>query len=235
MSDTHSIKERVLAKIENGEVSMRSRAYFALETALAAGLILLAALFAVFDASFVLFSIRESGTDLLLGFGTRGIGTFFALFPWFSLAFLLALLIAIEFLVRRFRLGYRAPALIALAALGIAAVVLAVLVAATPFHAALLERADRGELPVIGEFYEGVHAPHERAGVYRGVVTAVTPDGCTITHDDGDRDTDDGTWRVIAPAGFDTATLRLGERIFVAGTPQSSSTVAAYGIEAYPR
>lgn len=232
---TTSIKERVLEKIERGEVSMRSRAHFALQTALVAALLALAAVLAAFVGSFALFSVRQSGADLLLGFGGRGVATFFALFPWFSLALLLALLVAIELLVRRFRLGYRTPLLVALAALALGAAALAYALAATPLHSALLDRADRGELPILGEFYEGVHAGHEGAGVYRGVVTTIAEERFGIAHEDGDRDTDDGSWTVVPPAGFDCASLHEGERVLVAGSLVATSTIQAYGVRPYER
>lgn len=249
MNNSLTIKQRVLAKIESGEVAMRSRAYFAARVALVAVLIALAVLVAVFVVSFALYSVRASGHALLLGFGAQGVATFFALFPWFTLALLVALLAAIEALVRRFKLGYRTPVLVALSGALLGALLLGFALAETPLHDALMREADRGELPILGGLYEGVHTPHEQAGIYRGVVGEIRADGFFIAHDDGDRDTDDGTWYVEPPPGFDLSRVQPGERVFVAGAPvargaamseagtapAASGTVKAYGIEAFAR
>ena len=102
----------------------------------------------------------------------------------------------------------------------------------TPLHAMLLSSADRDELPVIGSLYEGLHDSHQAQGVYRGVISSIQGDQFIVSHNDGDRDTDDGTSTVIVPPGFDTSALHVGEHVYVAGK-QILDEVNAYGIQEF--
>ncbi len=233
MEQESGIKESVLAKIRTGEISMRPRLYFILQALLIAVLMLFTAAISAFALSFILFGLRESGEQILLGFGVRGLVTFATLFPWSALALVVLLLILIEWLMRYFRFGYRRPVLRAFGALLTGALLIGLAIDATPLHPFLLSQADRGELPIIGELYESIRAPHRDQGIFRGVITEIQGTQLTVTHDDNDRDTDDGTWTVAAPQGYVVGALHVGELVFVAGTPTGSSTLAAYGIEEY--
>jgi hypothetical protein len=193
-------------------------------------LLVIALALSVFVLSFVIFSVRESGEQFLLGFGRRGIVAFLALFPWIALALDVLLLVAIEWLSRRFKFGYRLPVARALCTFFALALLGSIIVDLTPFHTSLLGRADQNELPVLGEWYESIRSSHCDHGVFRGAVTAVQGSGFTIAHDDGDRDADDGTWTVVAPAGFDMASIGVGDDVYVAGAA-TSGVIQAYGVQ----
>ena len=229
MLQENDIQNSVLTKIRGGRVSMRSRLYFVLRTillVLSAALLLAASLFAL---SFVFFSIRESGIRFLLEFGEHGLAAFTVLFPWAVLLSSLALLVILEILVREFSTVYRFSLLrvfLWILCIGIAG---SVLLGLTPLHSSLLSAADTDSLPVLGPLYEQIHDSHEAQGVYRGDVTAVTATNFTISHNDNDRDSDDGTWTVVPPAGFDLGTLSVGERIYVGGQV-INDLVYAYGV-----
>lgn len=209
---------------------MRPRLYFVARMALLIAVAALAFLVSVFALSFALFSVYQSGEQFLLGFGAQGVATFLALFPWWTSLLAIFLLLILEALLRNFKFAYQLPLLrFFLWALGVA-ILGSVLVGSTPLHAFLLERADQDGLPLLGSLYENVHANHWDHGVYRGYVSSTTAETFTIAHNDTDLDSDDGTWIITPPPGFDMSAVSVGEKAYVAGRYENG-TVQAYGIE----
>jgi hypothetical protein len=148
------IQASVLQKIRTGEVSMRPKLFFIAKVAALAVVAALAFASAMLVLSFAFFSIHESGEQFLLGFGQRGFIVFIQLFPWIPFFIAVLLILLLDFLLRYFKFGYRISMLdlflIALAA----AMVVGFFITLTPLHTDLRDRAERGELPIIGEFYE---------------------------------------------------------------------------------
>lgn len=229
MSKETEIKDNVFKKIRSGEVSMRSRLYFIVRVVLLLVLALIAAALAIFALSFAFFSIHESGEEFLLGFGQKGLNAFVSLFPWVSFVITIGLIVLLDHILRLFRFGYRVSMLkIFLVALaGVA--VMSIAINFTPLHSVLLDSADHNHLPLIGEIYEEIHDSHQTQGVYRGVVVSIQDDGFVITHNDTDRDSDDGTWTIITPLGFATSSVQVGETMYVAGKLIQGG-VHAYGV-----
>jgi hypothetical protein len=229
MNQEPDIKRKILEKIGHGEVRKRSRVYFIAQIVVAVMLFVIALALSVFVLSFAIFSMHESGEQFLLGFGWQGIMTFISLFPWAFLIIDVLLFILIEWLSRRFKFGYRISVLRALFGILVLAIVGGVIINFTPLHATLLQMANHNELPVIGEWYEGIYASHAGQGVFRGTVSSIQGNEFIIFHDDKDHDADDGMWTVVAPAGFDMTSLSGGERVYVAGGT-TSGVIQAYGI-----
>ena len=227
------IQERVLEKIRKGEVGMRPRLYFVAQVAAVAALALVTLALSIYVLSFILFSIHESGEQFLLGFGGRGLLTLAELFPWLTLLLVVALFVALEWLLRYFKFGYSFSMLRIFLSIAAVAVVGSAAVTLTPLHAFLLDRADRGALPVFGGIYESVYDSHQAQGVFRGVVSLISTSTFVCTHDDTDRDTDDGTWTILPPQDFNLGSLSVGDRVYVAGELQNG-TVQAYGIQQFP-
>ena len=211
------IRDNVLARIRGGTVHMHSRAYFVARVAAAAALAVVALLLSAFVLSFIVFSITESGESFLLGFGRNGIVTFLSLFPWLTLAADIAILFVLQWLLQGFKFGYRIPLLGVFLAVLLTSGALAALVGLTPVHSALLDRADRGELPLVGSAYESIRESHADQGVFRGTVTSVQGNEIVISHDDADDDEDDGTRTVILPEDNSTE-FHEGDRAYVFGT-----------------
>ncbi len=229
MSKETDIREQVLQKIHAGSVTMRSRAYFLFRAALIGTAAVLALLGALFALSFLFFSVRESGVGYLLEFGEHGLGAFVALFPWTSLFLFIAFIVIIEMLVRRFDFSSRMPVLRIFLWLLIIGIAGSTIIGFTPLHSSLLSAADQDQLPFLGPWYEQVHDSHTEQGVYRGDVMTVAPTYFTISHNDTDRDSDEGTWSIVPPSGFDLSTVSVGERVYVAGRLMNG-VVYAYGI-----
>ena len=225
------VKKAVIDKIKKKEVVMRPRIYFVAQITLLAILAGLIFLLLTYATSFMLFSIHESGEQFLLGFGWQGIYVFLTLFPWWTLLAILLLLALTEYLLRKFRFGYRASLLKVFGGLLICAVLLGMALDFTPLHNFLLDQADKGELPIFGSAYESIRTPHRDEGVFRGIVDSISAQGHSfvISHDDFDNDADDGIFVVIAPNGFDVMSLEIGDKVYVAGT-SSDGTIYAYGV-----
>lgn len=232
MSKETEIKSNVFEKIRKGEISMRPKMYFIARAALLIIVAVIAFIIAMFVLSFAFFSIHESGEQFLLGFGQRGLLAFIALFPWWSLVFTILLILLLDYLLRYFKFGYRVSMLeIFLFALAVV-IIAGIIINFTPLHSSLLNNADNDNLPIIGSLYEQIHDSHEAQGVYRGDITSIQGNEFVITHNDTDRDSDDGTWTIMAPEGFDITTLHVGERVYVAGK-FIRGIVYAYGIQEF--
>jgi len=208
---------------------MHSHLYFVLRTILAGALALLILSGALFALSFVFFSVRESGVTYLLDFGEQGLATFLSLFPWTSVLLVLVLLVALEFFVHQFTSAYRFSLLRIFLWVMVIGIAGGTLLGFTPLHASLLSAADNDRLPILGSWYEQVHDSHTDRGVYRGDITSVTDSYFVVSHNDTDRDSDEGEWNVVPPARFDLGTLSAGEKVYVAGRLQHG-VVYAYGI-----
>ena len=236
-TDTKKITQSVLDRIRSGEVSMRSKGYFMLRAALLIVVAGLTFLVAISLAAFISFDLRISGHESLLGFGSRGLSTFLALFPWPLAVVGIGLVLLLSKLLQEFRLGYRRSFALLLLAFALAAALIGLLVdRATPFEDDLFERAEQGALPAfVGDAYSREHriAPHEK-GVFRGRIASIGDISFSMTYDDFDGDEDEErTWTVILPPGFSTSTLIIGARAYVAGDADEG-VIRAYGIRILP-
>ena len=236
--DTHddnrivqNIQDTVLHKVEGGTVHARSHAFFVVRLVGTIAVAVLAFLLSTFVASFILFSIHESGEQFLLGFGSAGIITFFELFPWIPFVVDIAVLILLEWLLQGFRLGYRFSLIVIFIGVFGGSALLGFLIDLTPLHSTLLGLANKGELPVVGGVYESVRDCHASQGVFRGVIMALGPGAVILAHQDSDHDGDDGVWKVTVPPG--AGQFYIGEHVYVFG-PLEHGVIEAQGIEPLP-
>ncbi len=222
-------KKQVLEKIHRKEIFMYPKIYFIGRVVLIISLSILVFVSLVFCLSFVSFSIHESGEQFLLGFGNHGALVFLKLFPWAFIVSTVFLLVALEWMLRRFKFGYRLPMMRIFLYTLVITILASAIATITPFHGNLLKKADNGELPFVGGLYESIHDSHKDDGIVRGTITSIGTDTVIISHNDNDIDADDGTWTVIIPPGFDINSLHVGEKIYVAGTVENGN-LYAYGI-----
>jgi len=230
MLNPTEIQKNVLEKIRSGKVEMRSRAYFVVRSALVGVAAFLVFAVALFTLSFIFFSIRESGVQLLLAFGPPGVFTFLTLFPWVVFFLCLALLVLLGEVMRRSTIAYRLPLVRLFGGILGGALVVSALLLLTPLHAALLSAADHDHLPLLRPPYEHIHAPHPEHGIYRGEIVTIGTSTFVIAHQDTDHEPDEGTWIIVPPAAFDLRTLSPGQKVFIAGPLEGTSTVRAFGI-----
>jgi len=115
MDDKTNLQTEIKEKIASGAVSMKPKMHFTLHIALLVFASLVVLVLSVMIANFILFTIRVSGHEPLLGFGLRGILFFLYVFPW-PLFILDALsFMGLLWLLKQFRVGYRSPVLVLLA------------------------------------------------------------------------------------------------------------------------
>lgn len=227
-----TITKNVLAKIQKGEVSMRAKWQFALRLALLVALVALILIVASFLVSFIIFGSKVSGHLILLGFGTQGVLTFFALFPWKLLIVTVLLFVALELLLKRFKWGYRNSFLYVFSIVSVISIAVGATITATPLHLALLEKADQDDLPVFRGAYESLHEhsrEHEH-GIFKGTITSVSDGGFMLVHDDVDSDADDGVIRVMLAGDAGNGVFLPGDTVLVAGESDSFGTIRAYGV-----
>ncbi len=237
MSTTpHTLREKILERINRGDARMRPRIVFTLQILFVAVLCAVALALSIFLLAFIVFILRVGGHQSLLSFGPRGLEAFVFVFPWFWFFVDVVLVLLVVLLVRRFQFGYRRPALyITLAVFLFAGAAGLILDRGTSFNDDLLRSADNDTLPSpLGDLYETAHerAPSDR-GIFRGMVTAIGTSTLTLSHDDFDRDHDDGTFLVIPQTGFDFSSVGVGDRLYVAGM-LTHEAVEAYGISKIP-
>lgn len=230
MNTPRTLREQVLDKIGRGDVHMHSRLYFILRLILTGGVAVFVFLLSALIASFILFSLHESGEAFLLGFGSRGILTFLALFPWALFVVDVIAILVLRFLIGGFRIIYRFSFTTMLSVLIALSVGFAFLINLTSLHTDLRERADNDDLPLVAPLYQRISIPQEEQGEFRGTIVRIEGRIITIEHDDNDHDYDDGVRRVLVPASIDPAQFSIGDVLYVAGEYEDG-LIEAYGIE----
>jgi hypothetical protein len=217
MEDKHTHTETLLAKIQAGEIVMRPRAYFyARGSALVAASV--AAFFvSVLLASFIAFMIRVSGEGHLLRFGGRGLGAFVMFFPWGWFFLDIILLLIVQRLLRTFSFGYRTPVVWLVGGVAVVALVVGFAIDAARVHDRVFERIEHSDIPFVGDIYRFAHKPPPPGrGVCRCVVESIVGDTIVVRNDDPRAAT--STFAIVLPPGAPaTSTLKVGDRIFVAG------------------
>jgi hypothetical protein len=232
-SDPHneSFRERVLADISSRKTRIYPKVYFILRTTLVIVVAILVLIVTIFIFNYVFFSLRVSGREYLLNFGVRGFSSFLEYFPWLLLAIDLVLIVILEWLLRRFRFGYRSPILYLL--LGIFAITIAagyLIDHATRIDDTLLHQADLNSLVgPFDEIYESVRGSHL---VDEGVCE------CQIMKINGNilmaqdiNSTSGVPLTVVLPMGYNLPpSVRAGSIVFIAGTLNPSNTIQAFGL-----
>ncbi len=229
-TQNNSFKQKILEKIETGEVKMRSKTFFFLRVSFLVVLAVMVFVLSVLLVSYILFSLKAAGHLYLLGFGFRGFYEFLLVFPWFVLIIDILLLVFFDWLVKRWKLGYHSPIIYLFSGSVVLIVLLGSIVDRTSFHQSMMYRAENRNLPMMSSFYNGLRKSHREYGIFRGFVTAIDMNTFTIKHSDYDIDSDDGLSRVVMPTNFDVrAILQVGDQVFIAGDVVNGE-IRAYGI-----
>ena len=95
-----------------------------------------------------------------------------------------------------------------------------------------MDRADKDNLPFIGEMYESIRDSHVDQGVFKGTIRSMQGNKIVITHDDKDQDSDDGIRTIIVPSN--SPPLQIGDRVYVFGD-SLNGVIETRGIEKLSR
>lgn len=178
----NDFKQNILNKIKTGEVDMKPRWHFLLQSLLLVLGVFTAALLVVYLASFVLFALRQSGVGFVPLYGFRGISIFIMSTPWILIASAGALVVVLQVLVHKYSFSYRQPLLYSL--LGVIALVLlgSFVIGKSQVHERLQEIETERGVPLLGQLYKGIEERRPE-NIMVGTIAEVTSNGFVLTSD----------------------------------------------------
>ena len=235
-NENKKLKDSVLEKIETGKINMKPRFYFVAEVTALIVVAILTLLTSSLLVSFIIFSLIASGKLFLLGFGVRGLLTFFVLFPWSLLIVEIIFIILLEWLIKKFKFGYRSSLTRLVFVILLISIALSVVIIITPFHNILQNRAEQRNLPIIGSYYRGLRRPIPDQEIFRGVVSNVGTSSFVIDQsvDVDDNEASNSYYLIDLPPNVPSSFFpSVGDTVFVAGKLTSYDTVEAYGIQKF--
>jgi len=150
----NDISKKIEEKIKKRKIKMKPKSYFLAISVLYIVSTIVIILFAFFLASFVLFSLKASGANYLLGFGYPGILSYFRSIPWLLILTLIILILLVEIFSKKIDLVSKKPLIYSLAAIIIVIVGFGAIFANTNVHNQLLDRALDNRLPFAGSLYK---------------------------------------------------------------------------------
>lgn len=219
-----SLKEKLLMRIQSGEIPMRPRVHFILISSLAVGAILLLVLSAIYLFSLAFFGLDARGAFLMSAFGPRGFWELLVALPLSLLAIGICMLAVSEILARRFAFTYRRPVLYSLAMLLVLVGAGSGLFYASDAHELLREQAEQGPMTSLRSVYRTfVTDPLPRG--YPGTVLATTTNGFLL------QTLEDETVEVIVTpqTRMPRGDVMIGTEVFVGGE-RDDDTVEAFGV-----
>jgi len=223
------VKENVLDEIKSGHIKMRPRWHFILGAVLAILGICIIGLVLLFLGSFILFSMRQTGSFFAPSFGFRGWFVFLRTIPWILVLLALLFVIVLEVLVRKYSFTYRKPLLYSVLALVALVLLGSFLFSLAPFHRQIFDfsRRHRGEgPPFVGEFYRGFGLTHFD-DIHRGTVTDVGQNSFIL------QDLRDQTSTVLVSSTTELppeGMPKKGNLVVVLGSEQKEGVIEAIGV-----
>ncbi len=220
-----SIHDKVLSKIQCGDVRMRPRYYFTLKVIALVLITCCVLLMSSFLFSYILFSIKISGELFLLGFGLRGIQAFIILFPWTLFLIDLLFILILEKLIKHFKFGYKHSFIYLSLSITLFVIVAGLIINSTSIHRDLLNHSEKHPTPVVGGFYEHLRKPKREKGIFEGKIIE-THDTSFSMHMEPDPE----PYIVEGSTLFHIdSLLKRDDMVFVAGILQGHK-IQAYGI-----
>jgi len=211
-----SASQKVLEKIRAQQLSVKPKFYFTLKSIAILTVAGLALLLSVSIGCFILFSIRTSYETSLLGFGPSGLFIFLRLFPWPLLILDIASIILLEWMLRKFRFGYRSPLLYLLFLILVIVLTVSGALDNRRVSDFVLRGAHDGGLPIIGDFYDqGRRPPPPGSGACPCTVLSI--DGNTLIMQENAPNQPPQQVTVVLPNTQATSSIHVGDRLFIVG------------------
>jgi hypothetical protein len=224
--DMKAVEDRVIAAITSGEVRMRSRWYFVLQSILLAGVIAVLLLLTLFVVSFMVYSLQQSGAWFGVHLGVSGWYVFFASVPWSLLFVSLALIVILATLLDRYSFVYHRPLLYALLGILVVVGLGGSLLAGTSFHTKVLRYAATNGTPVVANFYR-FYGNQASSEIHRGIVAAISRDGFIMRDAEGQ-----SSDVVVGPEGGSGGSLfHVGDAVVVFGVRAANGSIKPFGVE----
>jgi len=149
----NSITEKVVSRIERGELKMKPRAYFIAKSFLVIGLLSLFFLLLLYFASLVVFVLRINDIFLFRGIGFYAIRNVLISFPWYLALLIFVLILLVGVIGRKFQFVYRRPFIVSLLVISVVVIASSFLVEKSSLHYSFFRLAEQERLPVAGRMY----------------------------------------------------------------------------------
>ena len=218
---------------------MRPRWHFVLRGGLWFVGTILAALTLLYLASFIVFTMHQSGSWFVPGFGWSALGVFFRSLPFLLVFLALLFMVLLEVLVSRYTFAYDKPLLYSALAIIVLVIFGGLAVGKTSLHSGLFRQAGKDRLPFAGELYRGYGMARSRE-LPLGMVEEITEDGWNVRNFRGEIVHVLVTPATSFPFGED---IEVGDTVVIFGEPQGDGVIKAFGareiseddVEAPPR
>lgn len=133
-TNSPSMRDSVMKNIEENRVRMEPRWHFTLRAALFAVGAVLVFLASVYFASFVVFTLRQTGVWFVPGIGLSGVPVFLRSLPWVLVGVAIVFMVLLQVLTRRYAFSYARPFTYSALAIVVLVIVSGVAVGYTGFH-----------------------------------------------------------------------------------------------------
>ncbi len=183
--ENNNITDNILDEIKKGDIKMKPKSYFVLQSVLFTAAMALVFLGIVYLVSFIIFSLRVNGAWFLPVLGFAGIILLLKSLPWMLVALCIFLIIVLEIFAEYLSFIYKRPMIYSLVALVVIILVAGFLVERTALHAQLLYKTQEGKLPFIKPLYQDYAAVGVRS-VHNGIVQEVGENGFTMENPRGE-------------------------------------------------
>ncbi len=147
------ISQKVISRIEKGELKMRPRVYFIAKTILIAGFLALVFLLALYFGSLIIFVLRINDIFLFHGMGFQATRNVLLSFPWYLVLLVIGLVILVELIAKRFNFVYRKPLIVSLLIILTLVFLSSFLVEKSSLHYSFFRLAEQERLPLAGRMY----------------------------------------------------------------------------------
>ena len=234
-NENKNIKDQVILKIRAGEISMKPKLYFWILAIALIVMSILTFLTSCLLISFIIFSLVASGKVLLLGFGIKGFLLFFLLFPWHLLIIEIIFILILEWLIKKFRFGYRSSLSKLVFVILLISIIVSILINITPLHQDFERRAQQKELPLVGDYYREIRYSTPQKEIFVGIVSGVGTSSFILTQViDSGESTSSQSYVIHLPPNFSKQSLPYeGDKVFVAGQLMQEKSVNAYGFQKF--
>jgi len=218
-----SMKEKMLAKINTGEVKMMPRWYFVLRGLLWASLGVVLFLVAIYVLSFFLFFLRETGLWFAPGFGLEGLMLFVVSSPWILVAAVGGFVLVLYLLVRSYAFSYKKPLVYSMIGIVLAVIGIASVLQSVGFHDRTRDFAETHRVPGLAPLYRSLDEKPPK-DVTKGEVILVTSTALQIATREGNI-----VVHISDTTKMPKTAVTVGERVEVFG-PNVNGFIEAFGI-----
>lgn len=225
MTHPSNMREDVLDTIKQRRLVMRPYWHYLLPAVLGLIGIAILTLLLIFLVSFILFILTQSGVLFAPVFGLPGLRALLLSLPWILIMLALGFVAVLEVLVRRYTFTYRRPLLYSMGIIILLAAVGGFVIAQTPLHRGLFDRAINQRLPIGGRLYREWSA-QDADDIHPGRIIEITSPGLLLETPRRELLTVIITGETVFPR---RQTLKPGDLVVVLGE-RIDDTITARGI-----